>query len=121
MVAVIINRPAIDKPGVIPVDKPTVPKAEKVSKRRSRNLNSSVIVSTKTTMPISPTASVTTTSALYICWVLNSLPNAPAYSFPLIELHIVAMSIPKVFTLMPPAVEPEAPPMNIRRMVKKSV
>jgi hypothetical protein len=35
---IIINRPATDNSGVVPVVKPTVPRAENVSKRRLTNL-----------------------------------------------------------------------------------
>ena len=55
IIKVTSNFPVIESPGVMPVDNPTVPKAETVSKSSWRNVNFSVTERMKTTTAIKTT------------------------------------------------------------------
>ena len=76
----------------MPVDNPTVPKADTASNRRLINLNSSVTVSRKNTITTSNMASIITVSDRSTCCVLNSLPNAHGCTLPMMVLQMASLA-----------------------------
>ena len=64
IVTEITNLPAVERLGVNPVDRPTLAKADTVSKNRSRKSNVSVMVNMKTTTVIVASERITTARAL---------------------------------------------------------
>ena len=116
-----VSLPAIESAGVIPVESPTVPKAETTSKIASLKVKSSTTSRTSvppntTSIPIATTASASRTSQSGTSRLKNSTRPVPL-NMDLIE----ASARPTVTVLTPPAVPPGDPPMNIRAASMKSV
>ena len=63
IVTVMTNRPAVDSPCVIPVDKPTVPNADTISNIILIKSKFSVNVINRTTIAINPSYKITSVSA----------------------------------------------------------
>ena len=110
-----MHLPARLNPGVIPVEAPVVPRAETVSNKRCKNgMSGSVMVNTATAMAMNPRPKTATAKARYNCGWGISRPNASAWARCRNEETTAATMMAKVTTLIPPATEPAAPPMNIR-------
>src|SRR5665648_870438 len=103
--------------GVIPVDKPTVPKAEVTSYRTLTKLIFSTLIIIIVTINIMTMLKLAIEMALLTTSCDTFLRNTMVSSFPLIFDAIAIIIIPKVVTLMPPPVEPGAAPININRML----
>lgn len=107
--------PGILKSGTIPVEVPLVLNADTVSNSKFRNgISGSVIVSVGTIRSKNTTPSTATVMALNTCAFAISLPNASALGRLRIDDITTAIITAKVFTFIPPATDPDAPPINIR-------
>ncbi len=110
---------SVGSDGVIPVDSPTVPKADSDSKstwsseygviRSSTKVAANTIVALMTSTPM---------AWRIVSWGMRR-PNTSTSGLPRISAQIDSISSAKVVTRMPPAVEPEPPPMNISRSVSR--
>ena len=116
-----ISLPATLKDAVMPVERPTVAKAETVSKTSGKNGSDSVTVSTKTAAQITDKpkpkikkAFLTCSSGtdVFLMTTVRSLRKNERKN---------ANTTATVFSLTPPAVLPEAPPANITKIIKSRV
>ena len=107
------NCPPVERPGVTPVEFPLVPKAEMVSKINSMGLPSSTTSSKKHNATTTRTPIIARVAAYSTCRSGIWRSKISARFRPRTVERAETSSTPSVFTLMPPAVEPEAPPMNI--------
>ena len=109
--------PRFVKSGVIPIDKPTVPKAENVSKAIvkksafSKMLNKSIPVNTIVN------DKTMTDSALRAMSRLTFLLNKVRFSRLRISVTTIKTTNAKVVVLIPPAVPPGEPPINIKAII----
>ncbi|OPZ50135.1 MAG: hypothetical protein BWY91_02896 [bacterium ADurb.BinA028] len=107
--------------GVIPVESPTVAKAEMASNATLSKAKSLTMSSPMVPIATTPTASSTTVNA----WRSESrgirrLPTVTSCS-PRISLQMTKASRTNVPTLIPPAVPALPPPMNIRPSLRARV
>ena len=107
--------------GVIPVERPAVPKAEVVSNNTSINSKSLFNKTTKVAVKIISNASIKIQidlntvlyDILFLMTCISSLPR--------INETAARISIAMVVTFIPPAVEPGAPPITIKIISKNFV
>src|SRR5665648_141735 len=103
--------------GVIPVDKPTVPKADVTSYRTLTKSIFSTSIIIIVIIKIRTMLKLAIEMALLITSCDTFLRNMIVSLFPLIFDAMAITIIPKVVTLMPPPVDPGAAPININRML----
>lgn len=101
----------------MPVDSPTVPKAETDSKRTCIKVPSLLIRRTIVVINIKTTLNVIMEIDFLITVSGTFRLNRLTSLFPFIYDKVAKIIMLKVVTLIPPAVEPEAPPINIKRIV----
>ena len=98
----------------MPVDVPLVLNADTASNSRFRKgISGSVIVSVGTMMSKNTTPSTATVMALSTWALAISLPKASALGRLRMDDITTAMITAKVFTFIPPATDPDAPPINM--------
>ena len=107
--------------GVIPVDSPTVPKAESTSNSVSERLKSVNRRMVSVAVATNPKLSMTTVIAWRITFGDIALPNTLASFRPRITEKTVANSTKSVVILIPPAVPAGPPPMNINMSIANRV
>ncbi len=121
MSAVSRSCPAVPTCAVIPVDSPTVEKAEITSNRTWSRVNG---VSISIRM-VEPTTVATDRSATLSAWRWGPRgmcrKNAVTLVSPRTSVRMTNSSTAKVVTLMPPAVPAGPPPMNMSTFVPSSV
>ena len=106
---------------MIPVDKPTVPKAEISSKSRLRKLLSgSVIERIKVDINISEIEKRAMEYALLMVLLETVCLTISTFLRPLMVLIAERRITEKVVVLIPPPVEPGEAPINIRNIMKIS-
>lgn len=115
--SIIRNFPAIVKWGVIPVDNPTVPKAETASNSKERKDLSSNISKRRKRKENAIVALTTRARALYTTELGMVLLKVSMSSLPLKMLFRERRRIANVEVFIPPPVEPGEAPMNIRKII----
>jgi hypothetical protein len=119
MVKMIIDLPAKLREEVIPVDNPTVPKAEISSKRRPRKLLSgSVTDKAKVEINLSEIEKRAIEYALLIVSPEIVCLTISTFFLPFIVLMADRRITEKVVVLIPPPVDPGEAPTNIRNIMK---
>jgi len=106
---------------VIPVLRPTVPKADITSNRASNNEHFSNISIPIVDKRIITIAVIVKVMALRMRLSGNFLFKIETWPFPLIELNAPAMTAAKVVVFIPPPVLPGEAPINISRVRKRRV
>lgn len=121
MVQARISFPTLEREVVMPVVRPTVPKAEVTSNSSGRKPAFSVRVRINVTAVIKIRAAKMTQKA-FIESIMGSVRlKTTKLSLPVINPQREVTAIPKVVVLIPPPVEPGDAPMNIRMITKKRV
>ena len=121
MVIIINIFPKAVSPGVKPVERPTVPKAEVVSKRRFKKGSFSIISRKKVTLIIKNKLRVIMGIVLSV--LSGFTVRLKKLTSPLegnLEIRFLK-KIATVVVFIPPAVEPGDPPINIRLIRTKRV
>ena len=119
----IISFDAVERSDVIPRDIPTVPNADTVSNKISKNLNLSVsiIVIVRATIITTPSDTITTVRALITVCLDMVLLNTTVSFSPFKVKYVEKIKIANVVVLSPPAVDAGLPPINMRIIYKKAV
>ena len=119
--SIMIIFPNGERLGVIPIDRPTVPKAEKISKATGISPNDSRLSRAKIARAMTVRArKVMVIARRTVSTGIRRL-NMIVLRNPLRVAMIVPMITAKVVVLIPPPVPPGLAPMNIRNKKKSSV
>ena len=117
----ITSFPRSDRLPVIPIDNPTVPKAETTSKRISINeaFSDRVIIKIAVSTNIKLTIAIASALRINLGWMLL-LPIVKS-SFPRRKVMVAKTIMIAVVNLIPPAVDALPPPINMRIIIRKRV
>ena len=106
---------------VIPVERPTVPNAEKASKSDWESVNSLFAIRASVLTTTAASAIVATAKACRWAWAGSRREKAVTFGSPRSSAQTIRASSASVVTLIPPPVEALPAPTNMRKSETKSV